>query len=46
MDINKMDDRIELNDRIELSKKAINDLEKTVRIIRLGLYIAKVAVPC
>lgn len=23
-------------------KKAINDLEKTVRIIRLGLYIAKV----
>ncbi len=42
MDINKMNDRIELNDRIEMAKKAINDLEKTVSIIRLGLYIAKV----
>ena len=42
MDINKMNDRIDLNDRLELAKQAITDLEKTVSIIRLGLYIAKV----
>ena len=42
MDINKMNDRIDLNDRLELAKQAITDLEKTVSLIRLGLYIAKV----